>query len=37
MLQPVPLHMKLHCTGMEIPIFSNLYPNIVKGNLQQTV
>jgi hypothetical protein len=24
---PVPLHMKLHCTGMEIPIFIYLCPN----------
>lgn len=26
-MQPVPLHMKLRCTGMEILIFINLCPN----------
>jgi hypothetical protein len=29
-MQPVPLHMKLRCTGMGILIFINLYPNIQK-------
>jgi hypothetical protein len=25
-MQPVPLHMKLRCTGMEIPISNNFCP-----------